>query len=288
MKTLVIILLFLCVFIGLYIGFNLRDIKNINFFSSINKDKVIARVNDNYLYESDINILEINNKNFNKKDYINEWAKKKLFLDRSKLNISEDSINELTEKYKNDLLLNYYKNSLIDRYLDKNVSDEEILDYYNKNKHIFKLNERIIKAAFIELKKKAFNLKKVNKWFSNYEKNKEYFDTLIDYCRKYSYNFFINDSIWSKHSELSSKFSNIKDKLNKKLMKKGKFQIKDSIYLYLFKVKDIKNKGQIAPLSYFREVIIKLILNNRKFELIKNIEDTLFIDAVKNKSFEIY
>jgi len=74
-------------------------------------DQVIARLNDEFLYNSDL--VEKLPKNLSKddsilfaKNFINNWAKNKLLYNQALINLDQteqDEINKLIESYKNDL-----------------------------------------------------------------------------------------------------------------------------------------------------------------------------------------
>ena len=65
-------------------------------------------------------------------------------------------------------------------------------------------------------------------------------------------------------------------------------QLKDSLGVYLIYIKDIKERGEQAPLSYIKPTVEQIILNKRKQELIKNLRTDITKDAIKNNEFEIF
>ena len=52
--------------------------------------------------------------------------------------------------------------------------------------------------------------------------------------------------------------------------------------------KNVKRRSEIAPLSYIRPTVKRIIIQQRKLELIRSIEQTLIDDAIKKKEFELY
>jgi len=53
--------------------------------------------------------------------------------------------NKLVQDYKQSLLVNGYKERLIQQQLDTVISEDEIEEYYNSNSNNFRLNEELIK-----------------------------------------------------------------------------------------------------------------------------------------------
>ena len=62
----------------------------------------------------------------------------------------------------------------------------------------------------------------------------------------------------------------------------------DSTSLYFVKVSQVIEKDQISPFGYLQPTLKELLINQRKLELIKNIEREITEDAIKNKKYEIY
>ncbi len=73
------------------------------------------------------------------------------------------------------------------------------------------------------------------------------------------------------------------------LLKKTNFlQLKDSLNLYLMQVNDVRVQNDYAPLEYVNRSIQQIVINKRKLELIKQLENDITKDAIKNKQFQIY
>ena len=53
-------------------------------------------------------------------------------------------------------------------------------------------------------------------------------------------------------------------------------------------INDVLLRGDTAPLEYLKPTIDQIVINQRKLELIKQLEKDITQDAIKNKQFEIY
>lgn len=102
------------------------------------KPEAVARVNDTYLYKSDINTIIP--KNTSAKDslilvenYIKEWALQQLLLQKAELNLAKDERFEIIEKqvadYRKSLLIYLYQKGFVEQKLDTSISDKDIQDY---------------------------------------------------------------------------------------------------------------------------------------------------------------
>ena len=66
------------------------------------------------------------------------------------------------------------------------------------------------------------------------------------------------------------------------------FQFKDSLSLYLIKIKEFVKKGDISPIDYVLPTLEYMSLNKRKKELMLNIKTDILKDALEKNKLEIY
>ncbi len=253
-------------------------------------ENAVARVGDKYLLEEDIaNRIP---SNLNKTDsilyrsnLIKNWATEQLLLKKAKINIDDknNEIKNLVKTYEKELLIDKYKQAVLQQELDTIIQGEDIENYYEQNKDIYKLNEKLIQLKYIHFNTNLIDRDEIIKLFKS-DANED-IDELIDRELEFnSYNF--NDSIWVSFKQVERKLPILKevDKL-----KKNKFiQKEDSLGVYLLAVKNILYRNDIAPKSYVVPTIKQMILHKRKLDLIRKIEQTLVNDAISNKQFEQY
>lgn len=263
-------------------------------FNSDKIDDAVARVNDSYLYKEDLKHIIPNN--VSKADstllannYINNWASNLLLMDKALLNLPEkqqESFNSLVKQYENDLYTKAYLEALVKRSIDTTVSKVEADTIYQRNKESFKLNDELLKLRYINLPQNAVNLEGIKSKFKKFEKNdKVFLDSIAVQFRSYS----LNDSVWVRASQVIEKIPVANQSNKNQLLKKSNFvQLKDSLNLYLIQINDVLLRGDYAPLDYVKPTVIQIINNKRKLELIKEIENEITKDAIKNKQFEIY
>jgi hypothetical protein len=66
------------------------------------------------------------------------------------------------------------------------------------------------------------------------------------------------------------------------------YQTSDDNYLYFLKVVEYRISDNISPLEFVKDDIRNIILNKRKVELAKKLEDEVYNNAVSEKEFEVY
>jgi hypothetical protein len=258
------------------------------------QENPIASINNNYLYSKDIESLIP--KNISKSDsvlivksIINNWAVQELLKQKAEENLTlqeNTTYNKLVQDYKESLLVNGYKERLIQQQLDTVISEDEIGEYYDANKANFRLNEELIKIKYLHFGNNLLDQKEIIKHFKSDKEE----DLIALEDQELNFKAInLNDSTWIKLEDVLLKIPKFKEEPREYLLKKSKYiQKEDSLGLYLVAVKDVLKRNDIAPINYITPTIKQLILHKRKLELIRDIEKTLLNDAIQNKNFQEY
>lgn len=264
------------------------------YFNKVEEEQVVARVKDNYLYRNEIE--ELVPEGISKADsalivnsYINRWARQHLLMDGAQRNLTEIQQSEfqsLVNQYKNDLFTKAYLDGLVLQNIDTIISFKQAEEFYQANRESFKLNENIVKLRYINISLNALNLKEVTERLRNYDSTDRVF---LDSIKLQFNSYALNDSVWVDENEVLKKIPILDLNAKDEVLKISNFvQLKDSINLYLVKVVDKKRRYDYAPLSYVLPTIEQLVLNKRKLELTKELENDIIKDAIKTNEFEIY
>jgi hypothetical protein len=264
------------------------------FFKKEEDKTPVARVNDTYLYQQDIE--DIIPENTTKEDsallvtnYINRWATQQLLVNGALVNLSEEKqkfFNKLVKQYKNDLFSKAYLEALVKRSIDTSVTTEEAQIFYEQNLDAFKLNEDLIKFRYININENRQDFDEITSKFKRFNpEDKKELDSISIQFKSYS----LNDSIWIKVSQVIDKIPALTIENENQLLKKSNFiQLKDSLGVYLMQISDVLLRNSVAPLEYVKPTINQIVINKRKLELIRELEKDITKDAIKNKQFEIY
>lgn len=263
------------------------------YFKKDTQEKAVARVNDSFLYEADIQKLITDNTS--KEDstlivnnFINRWATQQLLIDQAKINLSAQQLaqyQKLVQEYESDLLTEAYKNVIVSKQLDSAITEQEYRDYYQTYKDNFKQKDILVKLRYVQLPLNYDGLATVREKLGRYnEKDKKSLNSQ-------DYQFIssnLNDSVWINKEVLLGALPVMRGS-NEQVLKKSNFtQLQDSLGVYLVKIEDVLQSGDIAPLSYIKPTLKQIILNKRKLELIKKLETDITKDAIETKNFEIY
>lgn len=255
----------------------------------------VVQVGENYLYKEEI--TELLPPNYSQEDstnivkrYVNNWIERQLLLKEaeSKSGIDQEELQERLEDYKYQLLVHAYKQNYVNEYLDTVVTDPQISNYYEKNKDNFELKQPIVKAYFVKVKLNTpqSQLDDLRKWMrSSLEPTSEETEKLKSYSYGFAASYFLQDDKWLPMSELVANTPFDRNSL----LQKGKFaESEDKEYYYFLKINDFKIQDQVAPLDYVKNQIISVILNKRKVELQKELENQIMERANENQDYKIF
>ena len=277
---------------GLLLGIFLI-ISSCNNNTEIEDSRLIASVYEKKLYEKDLNGLF--SEDISKEDslqivksYIDKWVRKQLLLEKAELNLSpsQKDVEKQLDDYRSSLLIYKYEQQWIKQNLDTFVSNSEIQEYYDLYSSNFILEDNIVKALYIKVPNISPNLNQVKIWYKSDKK-----DELIkletycfEFCKKYD-NF--NDE-WIPFStiirEIPYDIANKDDFLRRRKY----IEAQDSIYSYFIYIREYKLKNDISPLSFVSENIKQIIINKRKLQLINELENNIYNDALNHGYYKIY
>lgn len=260
----------------------------------VNKEEVIARVGAVYLYRTDLEkgldaFVNEADSILKSRNYIDQWARNQILMQQAEINLDIDIINKLellVDQYKIDLYSNTYKQSVIDKAIDTDITSQELDSFLLQNRSVFKLNAPLFQVRFIELPHDNVDLNEIKRSFQRFdEEDKDYLDSLSFQFT----NHILADSIWINKSNLLSEVSFLnQENLNTYIKKSQFFEIEDSLEVYLFFVKDYLKKDDYSPSEVLYPTIKNILLNQRKLQFNNQFEKDIIQDAIKSKTYEIY
>jgi hypothetical protein len=254
----------------------------------------VARVNNTYLYKDELNgIVSIDatkeDSTVRIESYINSWIRKQLLIQEAarKIDINEAEVERKILDYRFSLIAYEYQSYYVKQHLDTVVLNDQIEKYYKENIDNFILKQNIVQATFIKVPKTAPRTNKVKDLiFSKKEKDEK---ELKSYCLSFSAAYHLTDSTWMVFDELvkNSPLVEIPNKIQF-LKAYTYYENSDDNYLYFLKVAKYRISDNISPLEFVKDDIRNIILNKRKVELAKKLEDDVYNTATSENGFEVY
>jgi hypothetical protein len=256
--------------------------------------KPVARVKDTYLYQDEL--AGIANDNLSPEDsvmrvttYINSWVRKQLLIGEAlkTINIDEAEVERKVLDYRYSLIGYEYQNFYIKQNLNESISDAEIDEYYRSHVDNFILKQNIVRGSFIIVPKGAPRTNRIKElMFSSKEKDAA---ELKSYCLSFSSAYHLPDSLWMEFDKLvvGSPLAEIPNKVQF-LKSNPYYETSDAESLYFLKIDEYKISDNVSPLEFVKGEIRNIILNKRKVQLAKKLEDDVYEDAAKRKDFEVF
>ena len=264
---------------------------NCSFVSNDNSIN-IARYGELFLTKEEFSSLiqgsEINDSISMANFIINNWAIEKILIERAELNLNETKLKKiqlLVDDYKSNLLSEAYLEALVNSTINLEVDSLEILNLYENNKSLFNLNEDIFKLVYVELPLDFSDTYEVRSKIKRFKRDDQIFLDSISYRFK---SFSLKTEDWVSQKELLQKFTFLTNYSYRSLKNYNFFQFKDSLSLYLIKVKESVKKGDISPIDFVLPTLEYMSLNMRKKELMLEIKTNILKDALEKNKLEIY
>lgn len=253
----------------------------------------VARVNKYYLYKDDLAGMvppgtPPEDSARRVEAYVNSWIRKQLLMHEAlkKININEAELERKILDYRYSLITYEYQAYYIRQHLDTAITQADIQKYYEDNRDNFILKQNIVQATFIKVPKNAPRINKLKELIlSKKDKDRE---ELKSYCLSFSAAYHISDSTWMVFDELvkNTPLADIPNKVQF-LRNYSYYETSDENYLYFLKVDAYRISDNLSPLEFVRDDIKNILLNKRKVELVRKLEDEVYTAAQRNKEFEI-
>ena len=256
-------------------------------------DLVIAQVGEKKLLQSELSKIIPTNIDEQDSlvmadDYVRKWVKQELLIKKANENLTfeQKDLTREIEEYRNSLIIYKYKNELMNQQMDTLVTQRQIEQYYYANSDNFKLNGNIVKAIFIKIPIGVANPKLLKEMVD--DDSREGINRLREYCIQYakSFDFFADN--WVDFDLVKNNLPVEIPDAKHFLERNSQFEQKDPNYYYLVTIQDYKLQNELAPIEYVENNIKNLILNTRKIEFLKQVEENVYKEGVRQNKFKIY
>lgn len=214
--------------------------------------------------------------------YIRSWIDSKLVGEIASRNIGDiDKINQLVDKYRNELIMWEYRQQMYESHADKSLSYDSICAYYENHINDFKTSTPLIKGIYIKVSDDAPNISNLKKWYcSDRERDIEQLEKygLVDAIH---YDYFKDR--WIEWEQVESKipfdFGSDADafiKANKKT------ETSIGGFTYLLYISDYLPTGSTMPLDVAVQQIKDILINRNRIEYDRLLRKELFDKGMKD------
>ncbi len=222
------------------------------------------------------------------KKIVDSWINQEIKLNAASraLNQKDLDIEAKVNTYKNDLLVYYFEQNKIAELLDTAVNESEMKTMFEKNKENFHLSNNVVRLVFVKIKSDLKIIPKLRNLLGNFTPDNH--AKIEELSSQYAENSFLEDQVWLNFDDITKEVP-IKTYDAEHFLENNKyFEISEGPYLYLVNILAYQIKNTTSKFEFERENIKKVILQNRKNELLKQLELTLKKEAELKNEIESF
>ncbi|MDR2286932.1 MAG: peptidyl-prolyl cis-trans isomerase [Prevotellaceae bacterium] len=220
-------------------------------------------------------------------DYVNKWAKNQSVLTYAEKHLSdkEKNINKEIDDYRTSLLIHKYEQVYIRSKMDTVVSEAEIEQLYKDYPDNFQLTGILVKALYIKVANDFKDIDKIRQLYrSNKERDIEELEKIaISGAEAYS----VFNGEWTPFNEIVDILPGSEEVYENRAVRMKAIEDSDENYTYFVKINNISMEGTLAPLEHVRSNIKDIIINRRKINLIRQMENSIFNEAMNRNEIKI-
>lgn len=248
---------------------------------------VIVQIDNKKLYASEIeNIIHDETSAIDStaiaNAYVDRWIKDQLLIqDANKFLSSDFEIEELVEDYRNELIKYRYEEEIIRKNMNQDLSQNDLVNYYDKYKGNYILSDPIYKIIFASI---PANTSKIDRFYNAWLNDD--FDFIQTFSESNADTLYLGRNEWINKKRVSEIVPNALIKGQK--LRSGRIIQKNiDNYEYFFKVLEMKAAKDTIPLELIEEKIGRLVLHERKRETIENYKQEIFDRGMRSKIVKI-
>lgn len=254
-------------------------------------DLLLAKVHNKTLYISDMpgmfpegtgsedSVFIIDN-------YVRRWVRDAVLMHEAEQNVPQDlNIDKLVRDYRASLIRHNYENYLVNEMLDSVITQEELNEFYEKNKEQFQLEAAVMRCYFLKIPSDHPDAAQVRNWWeSGTETDLKFLQSWSATNAPVSY---LSDSTWYRVTDIAA-FLPKGTLTEENVIAKRDFRQKDGEYDYFFKMLDLVKRREIPPLSYVEGQARKHILVRRQTKLVQDLKDQMFEKEMQANNVEVF
>lgn len=262
-------------------------------FMSFGREEPIATVGSNSLYLNDVkgifspgmsvadslNLLQA---------HVDQWVRMQIKSQEAERMFEgeQSEFDALIEAYKNSLLRYKYDLNL-SSLVDTTITMAQITEYYNQNREQLRLVGPVAKARVISYPS-GYRQEKTLKELIGSPSTEDYYD-LVDIAKKSSFKLTEYTDKWHYFKDVLLDIPFTEKEFDKFLRSADFYQYKDknTETTYMMGILAYRNTGDYIPLEMVLPTIRTAIINKRRNDYIKLVEDSLYNERLRSGDIHI-
>lgn len=221
-------------------------------------------------------------------DYIKRWIKSELILQKAELNLNpnEKDVAKLLEEYRRSLLIHQYEQKLLEQKFSPLISDTESKECYEEMKDNFKLEGPILKGIMVILPKSAPKLQAFEKLCRSTDQ--EDLIKLETYCFQNAKKYDIFLDHWVPLKDISDVWPQPISRPDNFVKGQRYYHTSDDTYEYFLSINDYELTSELAPYDYVKKRITTILINKKRLEFIKKLEQDIYNEGMNSNEVKYY
>jgi len=253
----------------------------------------LAKVGDEILYLTEVqSIIPENSSDEDSvllaEDYIQKWIRTELLIKKAQenLTLAQRDVSKELEEYRNSLIIYRYQKELMAEKLDTTVSIQEITSFYNKNKENFSLGTDLIKGIYIKIPLQVIQPERAKAFCEN--TSGASMRELQAFCTRYAADYDFYTDKWVDAAVIFQNVPDAPEDIGSFISQNPVWENRDARFYYMICIQGFRLQGSDAPLEYIHDNIKNLIINERKTDFLKKVEDDVYTEGIRKNKFKIY
>lgn len=218
--------------------------------------------------------------------YVDRWVRDAVMMHEAEHNIPKDlNIDKLVLDYRTSLILHNYEKVLVEQMLDSTITHVEMNNFYEKNKQQYQLETPIVRCHFIKIQRDIPNLNHLQELWNSTDTTK--WDELVNFSNQNATIHQLEDSTWFKVEDIAAYMPTGTLTIDN-VTSKNDFVQRDGEFQYFFRVLELVSKKEIPPVSYIQEQAAKVILHRRKMQILEEMKDKMYEDALRKNNVKVF
>ncbi len=218
--------------------------------------------------------------------YVSRWIREAVMLVEAEATVPANfDIDRLVRDYRASLVRTNYEKILVEQLLDSNILQSELEQFYEENKLLYELETPIVRCYFLKVPLPTPEAGQLRSLWNN--DNTQSLAALQAYAESYAEVALLEDSLWYSVEEVADQLppgtltpANVGSKQD--------FTQRDEHHQYYFRLFELRNRTEIAPLSYVEEQARKVILHQRKLQLMEDVKEDMYERQMRENNIETF
>ena len=225
------------------------------------------------------------------KHYVDKWLVRQLKIEEADelFPASVNDIEKMVEDYRQTLLTGKVDQYYVEKLMNNELSDKDIAEYYNTHKSDFTLDRTLVKGRILRFDGAYRQSKRLKEQMRKASASPADAKTFSDVCEKNGFVLTDYRSEWINFSDFLANLPTTRSQDYDPLLDKMDIQeMEANGTRYYFDFTSVCRKGNVAPLESVSENIRRILLTQRRSEIIKTHEEEIVKRASDEGHARIY